>query len=69
MFSFSAGVKDASHIKKGLLNFSIDHSLSLKSIGFSIRKRESKDIVAFKPWGDNLLCSSKNCCFLVISKA
>ena len=39
----------------------MDQFSSLKSDAFSILKRESKEVVALKFSGDNLLCSSKNC--------
>ncbi len=68
IFSFSSAVKEVSHKIKGLRSLSIDQSSFLKSEVFSILKRESKDIVACKFKGDNLLCSNKNCCFLVILK-
>jgi len=57
-----------SHDINGLRSLSIDQLSSLKSEAFSILKRESKDIVACKFKGDNLLCSNKNCCFFVILK-
>lgn len=44
----------------------MDQSLSLKSSGLSILKRESKEIVACRLSGDSLLCSSKNFSFFVI---
>lgn len=66
-FLFSSAVKEVSHKIKGLRSLSMDQSSSLKSEVFSILKRESKDVVACKFKGDNLLWSNKNCCFLVIS--
>jgi len=68
IFSFSSVVKEVSHRIKGLRSLSIDQSLSLNIFAFSILKRDSKSIVACKFEGDNLLCSDKNCCFLVIFK-
>ena len=68
MFSFSPTAKEVSHKINGLRSLSIDQLSSLKSEAFSILKRESKDVVACKFKGDNLLCSNKNCCFLVIFK-
>jgi len=50
----------------GLRSLSIDQLLSLKIDAFSVLKRESKDVVACRFMGDNLLCSDKNCCFLDI---
>jgi len=44
----------------------MDQLLFLKSDGFSFLKRESKDIVACRFAGANLLCFNKNFCFLVI---
>jgi len=42
----------------------MDQVSSLKSVAFSILKRESKGMVALRLTGDNLLCSSKNSSFL-----
>ena len=64
MFSFSFDVKEVSHKTNGLRSLSMGQLLSLKSNAFSVLKRESKDIVACRFNGDNLLCSSKNCSFL-----
>jgi len=69
IFSFSSTVREVSHKINGLRSLSIDQLSSLKSAAFSILKWESKDIVACKFKGDNLLCSNKNCCFLVIYRA
>ena len=52
----------------GLRSLSIDQLLSLKIDALSILKRESKDVVACRFEGDNLLCSDKNSCFLDIFK-
>ncbi len=68
IFSLFSAVKEISHEINGLRSLSKDQSLSLKSEAFSILKRESKDSVACRFKGDNLLCSDKNCCFLVIFK-
>ncbi len=67
MLSFRSGVKDKSHKMNGLLCLSIDQSSPLlKTEVFSALKQESKGIVACRFDGDSLLCSSKNCSFLVI---
>ena len=67
-FYFSSAFEDVSQKMNGLRSFSIDQSLSLKIAFFSILKRVNKSNVACKFVGDNLLCSNKNCCFLVILK-
>jgi len=64
IFFFSPYLEEVSHKINGLRSLSIDQFLFLKSDAFSIRKRESKGIVALRFAGDNLLCSSKNCSFL-----
>ena len=64
--ALSSCVSEVSHSINGLLSLSTDQSLSLKSVDFSILKRESISVVACKLIGDNLLCSSKNFCFAVI---
>jgi len=68
IFYFFSAVKEVSQKINGLRSLSIDQLLSLKRKVFSILKRESKDVVACKFKGDSLLCSDKNCCFLVILK-
>ena len=69
IFSFSPAVREVSHKINGLLSLSKDQFSSLKSEAFSVLKWESKGIVACRFKGDNLLCSNKNCCFLVIYRA
>ena len=66
IFSFSSRVREVSHKINGLRSLSIGQLLSLKSDALSALKQESKNIVACRCKGDNLLCSDKNCCFFVI---
>lgn len=68
IFSFPNGGKEVSQKTNGLRSLSTDQLSSLKRDAFSTLKRESMDSVACKFNGDNLLCSDKNCCFLVILK-
>jgi hypothetical protein len=53
--------KEVSQQMNGLLSFSTGQSSPLKSDAFSALKRNSKEIVARKFEGANLLCSAKNC--------
>jgi hypothetical protein len=62
-FSFSKA-KAVSHIIKGFRYFSMDQLSSLKSEALSILKRESKEVLALKLKGDDLLYCSKNSSFL-----
>jgi len=57
--------KEVSHRINGLLSLSMDQSFPSpsKRKAFSTLKRESKEMVARRFMGDNLLCSSKNCSF------
>jgi len=58
--------KEVSHRINGLLSLSMDQSFlsPSKRKAFSTLKRESREMVARRFMGDNLLCSSKNCSFL-----
>ena len=69
MSSFSLGVRDVSQKMKGRRSLSMDQLLSLKSVAFSILKRVSMEAVACMSKEASLLCSDKNCCFLVIMRA
>jgi len=67
IFFLSSKEKEVSQKIRGLLSFSIDQSVFLKSPGFSNLKRERASVVTCKLRGESLLCSRKNCCFLLTS--
>ncbi|RLC34344.1 MAG: hypothetical protein DRZ76_02860 [Candidatus Nealsonbacteria bacterium] len=63
----SLELKEVSQKMKGRRSLSRGHFLPLKSDGFSVLKRVSKDMVACRFSGDSLLCSARKFLFEVIS--